>query len=558
MRRPLCAGILSSLLVAAPVAADPPPCLLNEVCYDPPGADGGREFVELHVPGERPVALAGWRLQFANGAEPGVWRTRWTGAAADTVPAGGYWLIADRGWTGESPDAEVSLGLQNGPDAVRLLAPDGAVDCLGYGAELDPGLAEGAPHPGAAGASLARYPDGRDTDHNDRDWRRSDPPTPGRPNWPRHGLRWLAVASDPPARLAAGDTVRTAVRMVNAGLEPLPAGDVLLAWGGRPVAATAAAALAPGGEARVAWTWTCPERGRADLAALWPAGAETAAVRLGAYFCGNPPLRLAEIEPRPPAGGSEWVELAAREGVELSDFLIADADGAAVRLPSRTLAPGERVVVAADRAAFAAWWWSLPADSRCGGTTPDAFVLEPAGGWPTLNNSPPAGRDFADRVVLQALDGTAVDAVVYGRQGAAWPTGHSLERSLAALAAGRDLWSPATTSGGATPGCPNGVDGAAPADAVTADPVRVGREGTTLRFTVPPGEGRWRLAVYDLHGRRRRCLGGDALGPGPRRVFWDGTGDDGRRLAPGPWIVLWQWWGAARSVSRRRLVVVLP
>jgi hypothetical protein len=41
-----------------------------------------------------------------------------------------------------------------------------------------------------------------------------------------------------------------------------------------------------------------------------------------------------------------------------------------------------------------------------------AVVADLPGSWPTLNNSPPAGRDFADRVWLARGDGTVMDHVV--------------------------------------------------------------------------------------------------------------------------------------------------
>ena len=41
--------------------------VINEVCYDPPGPDGGAEFVEIFNPASRTVPLDGARLEFANG-----------------------------------------------------------------------------------------------------------------------------------------------------------------------------------------------------------------------------------------------------------------------------------------------------------------------------------------------------------------------------------------------------------------------------------------------------------------------------------------------------------
>ena len=51
--------------------------VINEVYYDPEGADAGHEFVELYNAGPQSVSLIGVRLEFANGADGPVWQTRW-------------------------------------------------------------------------------------------------------------------------------------------------------------------------------------------------------------------------------------------------------------------------------------------------------------------------------------------------------------------------------------------------------------------------------------------------------------------------------------------------
>ena len=103
------------------------PVVLNEVLYDPAGVDGGFEFVELVNRTALPVALAGFRLEAGDGAGPERWTTRWTGQPGDVVPAFGRFVVGE-GRVEPPPDRVVSLGLENGPDALRLLAPDGAVD----------------------------------------------------------------------------------------------------------------------------------------------------------------------------------------------------------------------------------------------------------------------------------------------------------------------------------------------------------------------------------------------------------------------------------------------
>ncbi|MEZ4387657.1 MAG: hypothetical protein R3D98_08780 [Candidatus Krumholzibacteriia bacterium] len=85
--------------------------VLNEVCYDPPGADAGAEFVELWHTGPDTLDLAGVGLEFANGAESPVrWQVRWTAPAGTRLASRTPFLIADHGWTGVPPQAEAASG----------------------------------------------------------------------------------------------------------------------------------------------------------------------------------------------------------------------------------------------------------------------------------------------------------------------------------------------------------------------------------------------------------------------------------------------------------------
>ena len=74
--RILIAPILFTLCVAAPASAE---FLLNELLYDPPGADGDLEFVELILAGAESLGTSGLLLEFCNGSTPGDWRLLWAG-----------------------------------------------------------------------------------------------------------------------------------------------------------------------------------------------------------------------------------------------------------------------------------------------------------------------------------------------------------------------------------------------------------------------------------------------------------------------------------------------
>src|SRR6185503_11335579 len=52
--------------------------VLNEVLYDPEGADEGLEFVELWNTDSIPVPLEGITLESGDGSRPGLWTTLYT------------------------------------------------------------------------------------------------------------------------------------------------------------------------------------------------------------------------------------------------------------------------------------------------------------------------------------------------------------------------------------------------------------------------------------------------------------------------------------------------
>src|SRR6185503_13570922 len=126
---------------------------VSEIYYDGPGADTGQEFVELWNDSDSTRLLTGLKIQSGDGAGPGRWTTRWTGGAA----------VSPR------PDVVLTLDLQNGPDGLRLLWPDGATEVVGWGALEFPEYYCGAPAPDVTGGqALARIPDRAATGSNAR------------------------------------------------------------------------------------------------------------------------------------------------------------------------------------------------------------------------------------------------------------------------------------------------------------------------------------------------------------------------------------------------------
>ena len=132
------------------------------------------------------ASLGGVVLELINGSDGKVYASYPLEEAGPTLAAGARLVVGDPGLLG-GLGADVltfplkTVGLQNGPDGVRLTAVGHSLDGLAYeGAVANTG--EGKPA-GADEAELAfaRCPDGFDSDDNALDFQLRTP-TPGAPN----------------------------------------------------------------------------------------------------------------------------------------------------------------------------------------------------------------------------------------------------------------------------------------------------------------------------------------------------------------------------------------
>ena len=177
----------------APAGTDPdtsrPPALklvINEVDYDQAGADDA-EFVEIVNPNSDAVDLADYRVELINGSNG---RGYGSYAAEGRLESGGYLVIGDPAVIASVPAGThtaplKSGGLQNGPDAVRIVetATGRVLDGLHY-EEAIPDTGEGTPAPEDitnSPMSIGRCPDGFDSDDNGADFAPMTP-TPGAAN----------------------------------------------------------------------------------------------------------------------------------------------------------------------------------------------------------------------------------------------------------------------------------------------------------------------------------------------------------------------------------------
>jgi hypothetical protein len=162
-------------------SAPPPPTgsiRVNEVQTAGTGS-AADEFVELVNSGTTAADLSGWKVVYrsATGTSDGTLVTIPDGT---TLAAGGFYLLGGSGYAGSpAADQSFSTGLAGTGGAVAVKDAGGAVvDAAGWGTAtnaLVEGTAAAAP---TAGSSIARHPDGHDTNSNAADFTVATTPTP--------------------------------------------------------------------------------------------------------------------------------------------------------------------------------------------------------------------------------------------------------------------------------------------------------------------------------------------------------------------------------------------
>jgi len=530
--------VLCAFLVTLALGACSPPdrAIVAEVYYDAIGDDTGQEFVELFNPTSHVVPLSGARLEAGDGAGPGRWTLRWTGTAADSIAPGARFVIGGALVT-PAPNALVTLALQNGPDAVRLVWPDGAIEVVGYGALTDGEYFCGAPALDvASGFSLARVPDAAQSGANAADFRAASP-SPGRAN---QAHRDLAIVRGSltlsPDRPGPGEALVASAFLTNAGADTVRIGDVAFAAEVEDLDGAIALRSRPSRPARLR-----PPRTSAnppvigpqlvfpgdtlgfDLA-LDPLAAGRHRLWLSAIVAGdeNPandrdslrfrvgpgPLAVTEIQFHPAEGEGEWVEVRNRSNaaLDVASFTLSDrgTGRGTPRDGAGTLPPDSLAVFAQDRAALLAAWPSI-----------DATRVWQVSPWSALNNSDdPSGT--ADQVVVRESDGLVADLVAYHAAGV--PAGVPLE-----LRDGE--WLPALDPRG-SPLAPPAVPPPA-AHRFELAPARISAAAArvSLAWALPWPRATVRADLFDFDGRRVAELLPErsVAGRGTRELTLDGT-----------------------------------
>jgi predicted extracellular nuclease len=172
------ANLLSAMIILPGAAASTHAVVINEIDYDQPGSDAV-EFIEIFNPDINPVSLDGYTLDLLNGTNGSAYKSFvLTGL---TIEANGYLVICGDSLSVANCNIDIASSnwIQNGSsdgDAVALFSEGTIVDAIAYegiGGNLG-SYAEGNSFTAAdsnnISMSIARLPNGFDSDHNSEDF----------------------------------------------------------------------------------------------------------------------------------------------------------------------------------------------------------------------------------------------------------------------------------------------------------------------------------------------------------------------------------------------------
>ena len=164
--------------------------VINEVLYDPDGADSGYEWIELYNDSDQSINLSGWMLRKAGSQFELVYA--FDLFSGHVIPSHSYFLIGEE----FVPDTDLTttLAFQNGgseTDGIRLTSADGFyTDTILYDSPNSNGLPDDISNPGGyfapdvdGGNTLARKHDGEDSNNCELDFFECEIPTPGGANF---------------------------------------------------------------------------------------------------------------------------------------------------------------------------------------------------------------------------------------------------------------------------------------------------------------------------------------------------------------------------------------
>ncbi len=530
--------------------------VINEILYDPKGADDGYEFVEIVNISEMPICLEGWFIESGNGNYPDRWRVEWVGSKSDTVFPGQFIVIGERLVT-PTPNFVRDLDLQNGPDACRIRSSDGETDVVGWGAidyecyyETSPAIDV------PSGESLGRYRDGIDTDCNRDDFTSFASPSPGDYNYPPFDLKFESLSvtklSASPSQLP-----RAIASIANVGSRSFGSGaHLFLFMPGSIVEDMLSDDIEPLGKVDLIIDMPVVPPGRHLLKGIvvhnldrWNSN-DTLTT---SFVIEPPPIVINEIMFCPPRNQCEWVELFCRDGpVDLVGWTIEESNRKRSEITSSGLeiTSGEFIVIVENLEAFNANY----GDSAL-------KVVKPVKSWQALNDEDgPSG--IADYIVIRDGFGTLIDSVAYCETWAR--CGTSIERISADQSSTDPAnWSPHYGTRSGSPGKINSVSafhfdsrGILSISPRIFNPDKDGSKGLlSVKINLPEPSQVW-LKIHDLNGYEIVKLIDGAIVQSARITFWDGKDKQGRAVPPGVYIINLRAGGSGREYKELKPVVV--
>lgn len=520
--------------------------MINEVCYDPAGADEGKEWLELYNNGSANVQLSGAKI-LAGGSAFSVQYT----LPAFILRPGRYLLI------GESlvPNVQLvaELNLQNGTDGtdgVRYLSPDGDyTDTVLYDAPNVNQLPDDASGsstsmalPATNGRSLARARDGLDSDFCAQDFIVEEQPTPGLANrlhadyslgshvfTYQSGQASLDVCISNlgpavPVAAAGFDVLQNDLSLYHDVISPLALNDSVL------VHAEFVCAALP---LRISISVPDDPDTTNNSLILNPEGGEPAASIINEF--------LAD----PESNNQEWVELKVAGNDRFSripgatDYSIRDASNGSIRFVLPDL-PG-CYVVCQDTLLLLQRYPACPAG-----------VIVKATTWTNLNND-------GDKLVLYAGD-VALDSLAYAEEDIT----RGISRERFTDEAEQVWWRNCFDPAGGTPGMTNSL----PPQVEYPDPGNVSLSGSPfnplageqiiLSYAFSGENNRIGCKVFDLRGVKIATLADYAVCGAQGLLTWNGRKQDGNYAPRGLYIILWEAQpGGSGKVHRKQLTAVI-
>lgn len=522
LTRVLCAGIV-----------------INEVCYDPPGADSGKEWIELFNASDQSLDLTGCRI-YSGGSSYSLDFT----FPYFVLRPGRYLLIGGS----QVPNRHFThnFSFQNGgsaSDAIRFVSADSSyTDTVVYDSPNsnqlidDSGLPALSLAPDAPeGSSLARIANGHDTDLCADDFRIETNPTPGLPNRVRVDYALL----DPELEPRDGG-IMLSLKVANlSDFAPHQHALFRLHQDAQLIHEEEIAPLEPG-EMRKLEIWLLEDYPvlMAEISLEDDPFPENNTLYISSLGLDAAPPVFSEIYPVPQTGEQEWIELfSAAESKDEQEYLITDEAGNRIQfsLPS---VPGYYVLCTDKESLMAAY-------PNC----PAAAIIE-SSSWAALNNS-------GDSLLLTNADESEVlDAFTYNAAQAV--SGMALQRI--SQPEGADIW----RLGLPNPGQDNQINDLPAPDhperlkliGSPCDPRNL--EEILISHNLPDPSIRVNCSIYDLWGRKIRQVAGNRLLSGQGALSWDGKTDGGSFARRGLYIILWESQAEnGAKVFRRQLSAVI-